>query len=190
LDSTRTGTLRGFAWSPDGVWISYSRSISGKVEVVKLRAVPGATPQTLSDAVVRGEAGTQWSPLGDWIAYSAAGGIDLISPDGKSKRSLTSRKLSVYGFSNHGDRVFGVIHHTAGSGDQWQLWETNLNSGVERLLGPIVFPASIDGLAGFSLQPDGNRFLTSTGRFRSHTLLLEGFEQPQPKSWWYRLLHR
>ncbi len=190
LDSTRSGNLRGFSWSPDGMWISYLRSISGKADVVKLRAVPGATPQSISDAVVRGEGGTQWSRSGDWIAYPSASGIDLISPDGKSKRNLTSRKFSVYGFSNHGDRLFGIIHEVAGSGDQWQLWETNVNSGVEKLLGPIVFPAPVDGVVGFSLHPDGNRFLTSTARFRSHTLLLEGFEQPQPKSWWYRLLHR
>ena len=45
LDSTKAGTVRGLAWSPDGQWISYLRSISGKRELVKIRALPGAAPE-------------------------------------------------------------------------------------------------------------------------------------------------
>ncbi len=189
LDSTRSGTLEGFSWSPDGQWISYLREISGRSELVKLHTVPGAVPAILTEAALSGT-DTEWSPAGNWIAYPAAAGLDLISPDGKSRRNLTSRKFAACGFAKDGSRLYGVFHNEAASGGQWQLWEVNVNSRAEKLLGPIVFPASITGLAGFSLHPDGKRFLASVARFPSRTWMLEGFEQSQPKGWWYRLLHR
>jgi hypothetical protein len=99
----------------------------------------------------------RWSPAGDWIAYPAADGIDVISPDGKSTRNLTSRKFLAYGFSKDGSQFF---------------------------------PASVDRIAGFSIHPDGKRFLTSVAKFPFDIWMLEGFEQPEPKSFLDRLLRR
>ncbi len=61
-------------------------------------------PEILENAKVQpGQyAVTQWSSVGNWIAYPAADGIDLISPDGKSTRQLTSRKFQAYSFSKDG----------------------------------------------------------------------------------------
>jgi hypothetical protein len=48
----------------------------------------------------------KWSPAGDWILCArAAVGLDLISPDGKSKRMLTSRLFDEYDFSKDGSQV-------------------------------------------------------------------------------------
>jgi dipeptidyl aminopeptidase/acylaminoacyl peptidase len=188
LDSTRNGILEGFSWSPDGQWISYLRSISGRTDLVKLRVTPGAAPVILTGAD-SSRTHTESSPAGEWIAYPAAGGIDLISPDGKSKRNLTSRKFAACGFAKDGSRLYGIFHNASRAGDQWQLWEVKVASRAEKLLGPIILPASVDTLAGFSLHPDGKRFLTSIARFPSRTWMLEGFEQPQPTGWWRRLQH-
>jgi serine/threonine protein kinase/Tol biopolymer transport system component len=192
LDSTRSGELRGMSWSPDGQWISYLREVSGKHDLVKIRAAPGAAPETVANAKPQPwtSSTTRWSPAGDWIAYPAADGIDLISPDGKSTRNLTSRHFQVYSFSRDGSRLYGVFQNTTGSGAQWQLYSVNVKSGAEMFLAPIDLPASVDRVAGFSIHPDGKRFLTSVAKFPFDIWMLEGFEQPKPMSWLDRVLRR
>ena len=192
LDSIQFGTLHGMAWSPDGQWISYLREISGNQDLVKVRATPGSAPEIVANAKPQTwvDSMPRWSPSGEWIAYPAAGGIDLISPDGKSTRKLTSRKFLAYGFSKDGSQLYGVFQNTTGDGAQWQLYSVNVKSGAEKLLAPIDLPASVDRIAGFSIHPDGKRFLTSVAKFPFDIWMLEGFEQPEPKSFLDRLLRR
>jgi eukaryotic-like serine/threonine-protein kinase len=192
LDSIQSESIRGMSWSPDGQWITYLREISGKQDLVKIRATPGAAPEMLANAKpqIWVDSTPRWSPAGDWIAYPAADGIDLISPDGKSTRILTSRKFLAYGFSKDGTQFYGVFQNTTGNGAQWQLYSVNVSTGAEKFLAPVNLSASIDRMAGFSIHPDGKHFLTSVGKFPFDIWMLEGFEQPQPKNWWYRLLHR
>ncbi|HXB72785.1 MAG TPA: protein kinase [Candidatus Acidoferrales bacterium] len=192
LDSIQSGTLGGMAWSPDGQWISYLREISGKQDLVKVRATPGSAPEIVANAKPQSwvDSMPRWSPAGDWIAYPAADGIDLISPDGKSTRKLTSRKFLAYGFSKDGSQFYGVFQNTTGNGAQWQLYSVNVKSGAEKFLAPIDLPASVDRIAGFSIHPDGKRFLTSVAKFPFDIWMLEGFEQPEPKSFLDRLLRR
>ena len=192
LDSIQSGTLRGMSWSPDGQWICYLREISGKQDLVKIRATPGSAPEIVANAKPQTwvDSMPRWSPAGDWIAYPAADGIDLISPDGKSTRNLTSRKFLAYGFSKDGSQFYGVFQNTTGNGAQWQLYSVNVKSGAEKFLAPIDLPASVDRIAGFSIHPDGKRFLTSVAKFPFDIWMLEGFEQPEPKSFLDRLLRR
>jgi Tol biopolymer transport system component len=189
LDSAdHNGQLRGFSWSPDGQWISYMRSIGGKTELAKIHAAPGAVPEVLANAHARHWVGssTRWSPAGEWIAYPSAGGIDLVSPDGTSTRHLSPRRFQAFGFSKDGSQVFGIFQNTTSNGAQWQLYTVNVRSAAERFLAPIDFPASVDEAGGFSMHPDGKRFLTSIARFPFHIWMLEGFEASQQRSWLFR----
>ena len=77
----------------------------------------------------------RWSPAGDWIAYPAADGIDLISPDGKSTRNLTSRKFLAYGFSKDGSQFYGIFQNTTGNGAQWQLYSVNVKTRRREISG-------------------------------------------------------
>ena len=99
--------------------------IAGKQDLVKVRATPGSAPEIVANAKPQTwvDSMPRWSPAGDWIAYPAADGIDLISPDGKSTRNLTSRKFLAYGFSKDGSQFYGVFQNTTGryNGAQWQL---------------------------------------------------------------------
>ena len=192
LDSIRFGTLSGMSWSPDGQWISYLREIAGKQDLVKIRATPGTPPVIVPNASPQSWEGSmpRWSPAGDWIAYPAADGIDLISPDGKSGRNLTSRKFPAYGFSKDGSQFYGIFQNTTGNGAQWQLYSVNVKSGSEKFLAPIDLSASVDRVAGFSIHPDGKRFLTSVAKFPFDIWMLEGFGQQEPKSFLDRLLRR
>ena len=192
LDSGPTGTLSGMSWSPDGQWISYMRAVAGKQQLAKIRAAPGAVPEVLASAVVQRwpRSVTAWSPTGEWIAYPAPDGIDLISSDGKSGHNLTARKFQAFSFSKDGRQFYGIFQNTTGRGAQWQLYSISLNSGAEKFLAPIDLPPSADAVAGFSLQPDGKRFLASTAEFPLSIWMLEGFDPPRAKTWLDRLLRR
>jgi Tol biopolymer transport system component len=192
LDSTHSGRLLGPSWSPDGQWIAYLREVSGKRNLAKIRATPGAAPEIVVNARPRPwqSSTTRWLPAGDWIAYPAARGIDLISPDGKSTRNLTSRQFQAYNFSKDGSYLYGIFQNTTGTGAQWQLYSVNVKSGAETLLAPVDLPASVDRVSGFSIHPDGKRFLTSVAKFPFDIWMLEGFEQPKPRTWLDRALRR
>jgi dipeptidyl aminopeptidase/acylaminoacyl peptidase len=129
--------IRGVAWSPDGQWISYRRLNEGQSKLAKIRALPSAGPVILADAELAG--GTQWSPRGDWILYRA-NGLDLISPDGKARRKLSSRSFMVYNFSRDGAEVYGIFHNTAGTGPKWQLYALNVDTGAEKPLSAVDLP--------------------------------------------------
>jgi hypothetical protein len=198
LESTKTGNLRGASWSPDGQWISYLRSVGGRNDLVKIRAQPGAVPEILANARVQdsGPRVTRWSPRGDWIAYPGPAGIDLISPDGKSTRTLTSRRFLAYSFSKDGSQLYGLFRNTSTEQNehpntaQWQLFSVSVNSGAETFLASIDLPGSVERLAGLSIHPDGTRFLTSVARWPFDIWMLEGFDPPHSKSGIDRLLRR
>ncbi len=185
----RAGELRARAWSPDGQWICYIQEERGAFQLAKIRATPGANPVILADAELFGRVVSQWSPAGDWILHPAAGGLDLISPDGKSKRTLTKRRFPACNFSKDGSQVYGIFHNTTGEGPEWQLYALNVKTAAEKLLTPVEFPPATSGLAGFSIHPDGKRFLTSIAKWPFQIWMLEGFEQP-PKNWFARLVGR
>src|SRR5713226_541294 len=66
-------------------------------------------------------------------------------------------------------------HH--GRGREWQLYAIDVKTGAEKMLAPLDLPASTDGVAGFSLHPDGNRFLRSIAKWPCDIWMLEGFDQ-------------
>lgn len=192
LDSTRSGKLTGMSWSPDGQWVSYIRAVAGKQDLVKIRAAPGAAPEVLANAKVQQwpRSVSVWSPTGDWIAYPAANGIDLVSLDGKSGRNLTPRKFLAYGVSKDGSQLYGIFQNTTEQSAQWQLYSVNVNTSVEKFLAPIDLPPSADVVSGFSLHPDGKRFLVSIAKFPFSIWMLEGFDPPRARMWVDRLLRR
>ena len=183
--------LQGFAWSPDGQWIALSRKEGGKQQLVKMKPAAGAAAIPLTNAVpVSQDLGmVQWSPAGDWIIYPSEEGISMISPDGSTVRKLTARKLSVFAFSKDGAQVYGIVRNTTGEGTEWQLYSIDVKTGADKMLAPIDLPASTAGSSGFSLHPDGKRFLTSISKYAYDIWMLEGWDQPQ-KTWLDRLLRR
>jgi Tol biopolymer transport system component/tRNA A-37 threonylcarbamoyl transferase component Bud32 len=178
--------IQGEAWSPDGQWLSYDRQNEGQSKLAKIRALPGAGPVILADA----EGPTQWSPAGDWILYSAGNSLCLISPDGKSRRTLSSRRFTVYDFSKDGRRVYGIFHNATDPNREWQLYEVSVTTGAEKLVSSLDLPPASARLSGFSIHPDGKRALTSVAKFPFQIWMLEGFEQPRAKNWFAGLVER
>ena len=58
----------------------------------------------------------------------------------------------------------------------------DVKTGAERLLTPIEFPASVGAIHGFSIHPDGKRFLTSIDKFPLDIWMLEGFNESQSRT--------
>jgi hypothetical protein len=112
----------------------------------------------------------------------------LISPDGKSKRKGTARKLQVFGFSKDGGHLVGIVRNTAGDGPRWQLYSVDAKTGADKFLAAVDLPASADGIAGFSMHPDGRRFLTSIAKWPYDIWMMEGFDRR--KTWLETLFRR
>jgi hypothetical protein len=125
---------------------------------------------------------------GEWILYPSVDGVSLASPDGKSRRTLTTRKFTAYGFSKSGEQVIGVFQNTAPDHAEWELYSVDVKTGAEKRLAALDLPPNVGEVAGFSLHPDGKRFATSIARWPYDIWMLEGFDQQ--KSWLDRLLRR
>ncbi len=182
------------SWSPDSQWVAYLRHIGAKAQLVKIRPGSAAAPVILAEddranfpawlsypAVV-------WSPVNDGIVYAQRDGLVLTSPDGKTTRRLTERKLQVFGFSKDGSQLFGIFRNTTGEGAQWQLYSVDVKTGADKFLAPVDLPASTDGMAGFSIHPDGKRVLISIAKWPYDIWMMEGFDQPASRTWLDRLL--
>jgi Tol biopolymer transport system component len=182
-----------YAWSPDGEWIAVHRRENGKSQLVKMKPVPGATPEVLGKAapvaLARYHTGIQWSPTGEWIMYPSADGTSLISPDGAMVRQLTARAFHVFTFSRDGSLVYGIFRNTTGEGAQWLLYSVHVKTGVEKMLSAVDLPPSTDSIASLSLHPDGKTFLTSIAKWPHDIWMLEGWDTPK-KGWLDRLLRR
>jgi hypothetical protein len=73
---------------------------------------------------------------------------------------------------------------------QWQLYSIDVKTSADRMLTPLDLPASTTSIAGFSLHPNGKRFLTSFAKWPYDIWMLEGFDPPRQRTWLDRLLRR
>jgi len=140
--------------------------------------------------VATGYSTIEWSPTGEWILYPSAEGVSMISPDGSEVGKLTDRSLQAYAFSKDGKQVYGIYLNTTGDGPQWQLRSIGIKGDSDKMIAALDFPVSTSTEIGFSIHPDGKRFLTSIAKWPYDIWMLEGFDPPRPKTWLDRLLSR
>ena len=174
------------SWSPDSQWVSYIHTTPTDRSVMKIQVAAAAMPIVLAkmESTWLDYPVTVWSPAGDWIAYPNADGIRLVTPDGKNNRLLTSRRPVVFGFTRDGRRLYGVARGDASTGRRWELLKIDVASGRDRLVSPIQLSDGIPSLAGFTLHPDGTRFLISAPIWPFDIWLIDGLEPPRrPLPW-------
>ena len=114
----------------------------------------------------------------------------MISPDGSVVRKLTALNLQTYAFSKDGKQVYGIYRNTTGQGPQWQLHSIDVKGETDKMIAALDFPVSTSTAIGFSIHPDGKRFLTSIAKWPYDIWMLEGFDPPRPKTWVERLAQR
>jgi Tol biopolymer transport system component len=160
------------AWSPDGTWFAYYAAAGGKLNLMKVRTGGEAAPMLLKKEVAGGRL-CDWSPTGEWIAC----GETLISPDGRTERSIGSHGSPYYAFSKDGRLLYGL---RADNGRQL-LFSIDIATGAERPIGSanaFVPRASLSPAIRFSLAPDGKSLVYGAGVIRASLWLLEGFAPP------------
>jgi Tol biopolymer transport system component len=186
LDPQVPGATANATWSPDARYVIYTRTVGGQNEVARIRPGSTSVPEILAssrpDGPARFRVPLAWSPDGTQILARSREGsspqLFLVAPDFTSERALPSRLgAGVMGFSKDGRNVLGVSRNTTGSGAQWQLLSVEVATGRERVVADVDLPPSAMGLAGFSLHPDGTRFITSLGLWPSDIWMLEGFDR-------------
>jgi hypothetical protein len=167
--------------------VIYKRTILGKAfEIARVRPGSAAKPEILGTYTIAEN--ERWriplasSPATGQILVHSGGStpaLFLMSADYRSERQLTTGLLEVAGFARTGADVIGVMRNRGGD-DGWQLVAIDTRTGRERLLATLDLPAATDGIDGFSLHPDGKRFVTSIRIWPADIWMLEGFARPLP----------
>jgi Tol biopolymer transport system component len=118
----------------------------------------------------------QWSPDGAWIACAAAG-VELITPDGKTRRTVVNRRAFIT-WSRDGKEIYALGHVEDG---KWRFGAIDVKSGAERTIyeygSEIQFASAFNPAFPMSLSPDGKSLATTVVNERSDIWMLEGFER-------------
>jgi len=171
-DEERVGEFPG-AWSPDGTWFTYFAVRDGKLDLVKAKTSGEAAPVLLKRSLSDSRDVPAWSPTGDWILV----GNLLISPDGKTERSLAQHGEAYYTFSKDGKLLYGLRSEK----NVQALFSIDIATGAEHAIGSgNTFPPRnrFTPSIRLSIAPDGRSFIYGTGVIRSSLWILEGFNQP------------
>jgi eukaryotic-like serine/threonine-protein kinase len=162
------------SWSPDGAWFVYYAVKDGRAQLMKVKTSGQASPVVLK-ADAGGSSVPSWSPANDWILS----GQDLVSPDGKTTRSLGDRKTPHYAFSSDGKLLYGLRSEKA----RQLLFSVDVATGAEKIVGETAgdFPprSNLSPSIRFSLAPDGKSFVYGSGQFTTNLWMLEGFGAKQ-----------
>lgn len=166
------GSSYSGSWSPDGAWFVYWNILDCKNSLQKVKTTGQATPEVVKADIKRtGGWVPVWSPTGDWI-LTAADGVKLISPDGKTERQLSSAPATVCAFSRDGATVYCIR-----SG---KLVSMPVAGGAEKDIAPIApanTPASLlTPSLRMTLTPDGKSLTYSIVKTTQNLWMLSGIE--------------
>ncbi len=170
-DEERGAEFAG-TWSSDSAWFAYYGVREGEADLLKVKTSGEAVPVLLKSGLDVGDV-PDWSPTGEWIRF----GNSLISPDGKTERSLGQHGSAFYTFSKNGRLLFGLREEN----EKQTLFSIDIASGAERVIGsgnPFAPRSYLSPSIRLSLSPDGKSLTYGTGVIRSSLWILEGFNPP------------
>lgn len=187
LTSTPSTEEWGGSWSPDGSQFAYVQSMPTNTLMI-VKTSGNATPIVLKKGV-DGLYLPDWSPTGEWITFRDKSGWWLISPDGKTSKSLGKIETPYLAFSKNGKLLYGIeTGETEGNVQRATLFSLDLvtlKRKVIRELGMELAPSSPNNPGiRFSLAPDGKSFIYPTEYHREDLWMLTGYRQP---GWWGRI---
>jgi Tol biopolymer transport system component/predicted Ser/Thr protein kinase len=179
LTNSKDVIERGGSWSPDGSRLAYWQLQNGVVSIMVVRTTGEATPVVLAEKT--GTALPEWSPDGQWIKFfdvRNGAGWSLISPDGKTLRSLGGPHAVEMTFSADSKRLYGI----RAEADRRALFSLDIATKEVKTIGEISkdFAPSSYSNPGIrlSLSPDGKSILYPATRETSSLWMMEGFNQP------------
>ncbi len=169
----------GGAWSPDGTRFAYWRLRNGDPSLMVAKASGEATPAVLHEKIGNGI--PTWSPDGQWITFrdqSDEAGWSLISPDGKTVRTLGEPNAIQVTFSADSKLLYGIRFDK----DRRTLFSIDIATKAEKIIGDVgkdFAPQSyLNPGIRLSLSPDGKSILYPAQRGANSLWMLEGFDPP------------
>lgn len=157
---TPTIIADGYAptWSPDGASIAFLWiKPDGAIPVAVLRVGSNEPPRQIIPAI--GASATEWSPDGKWIAVATFQGVELVSPDGQNRRTLSSINSPALAWSKDSKTIYGLAYNAqppvlkavdVASGAVRKIAEYNLEFQPSTLV-----ENAYTGSIRLSLAPDG-----------------------------------
>ena len=111
----------------------------------------------------------------------------MISPDGKTERTLRTGGAYVYAFSRDGRTVYGVSRPAGGTTAMVrpELFSMSVDGGTEKVIGPIAMGmVPTDPLSPsqrLTFAPDGKSFTYTIAKPSQNLWLAQGLDPPSWK---------
>jgi Tol biopolymer transport system component len=174
------------AWSPDGDWIAYTRSVGPEFSLAKVRVGTKETA-TLLDRVTPFSRSV-WSPDGAWIATEAGTALIRVPSNGGSFETILPEPPLAYSWVDARRLVALVSSESIG---HLAMVEIDTLTKQVRTLNPDLgtIPVANQPIRGFSFVK-GRGFLTSLASARSDIWLLDGFRLPRHNFPWLQAFFR
>jgi len=160
------------SWSPDGTWVAYAHVQPGRWSLAKTRVGEGRAVPIKDDILPFTH--PRWSPSGEWIACETSEGLLLLSPDGKSARTLSEESWLVYGWAPDSSKLYGI--RASNDLRVLVLAAVDVGTGKEQVIAANLGPVPLEShpVRGFSLI-SAKSIATSIVRVRSDVWILDGF---------------
>ena len=173
----------GSTWSPDGSRFAYLQSMSAGTSLMTVRTSGGATPTELRKNVWGNL--PDWSPTAEWITYRNDNGWNLVSPDGKTEKSLGQIDTPYLAFSRNGKLLYGIRTSQASGGkNHLALFSldiaTRKQTVIKELDNDLLPVSGFNPGVRLSRSPDGKSLVYTTNRYRADFWMLQGYRQPSP----------
>jgi len=174
------------AWSPDGDWLAYTRSIGPEFSLAKVRVGTKETVTLLDH--IEAFSRSVWSPDGAWIATEAGGGLVRVPSNGGTSETVLPEPPLAYDWVDARRLVVLVASESIG---HLAMVEVDTVTKQVKTLNPDLgtIPVANQPIRGFSFVK-GRGFLTSLASARSDVWLLEGFPLPRRYFPWLQALFR
>ena len=122
------------------------------------------------------------TPTGDWITCHGDDGWGLISPDGKTAKSLGQIYTRHLAFSKDGKLLYGIeTGKTEADRDRATLFSvdpaTLKRKDLKELGHDLIPTTTIDPGFRFSLAPDGKSLVYTTAKTSRTLWMLRGYRQ-------------
>lgn len=176
---TPTIVSEGYAptWSPDGTTLAFLwLKADGTIPVATLKVGTDGPPTEL---LPPGGGAPEWSPDGKWIAVSTFRGVELVSPDGKEKKTYPGLNGAAITWSRDSKKIYGMTYQSLAPA----LYEMDAATGSVRKIRDYdlnfqpLLENTYTGSVRLSLSPDGKSVTSAVATNEADLWILDGLSK-------------